>query len=93
LETMLLTFLVCSVIGLLGAVRGLERRLRHLQADHARLTHQLGLTLGTDPSSEVRELARDPKRYIDAIRLYREQSGQELREAKAVIDAIAAKRD
>lgn len=93
METALLIFLVSAVIGLFGTVRGLERRLRYLRADHARLAHQLGLTPSTDPSSEVRELARDPKRYVEALRLYRQQSGQELREAKAVIDAIAAKRD
>lgn len=93
LETALLILLVPAVFGLLINMRSLERRLRHLQADHARLAQRLGRPLSTDPSPEVRELARDPKRQIEALRLYRQQSGQELREAKAVIDALAARGD
>ncbi|MGM9481659.1 hypothetical protein ACS5PN_10805 [Roseateles sp. NT4] len=86
-----LLLLAIAVAGLMASLHRVERRLSQLQADQARLMHQAGLLHGTDPSGEVRELARDPKRRIDAIRLYRQQSGLDLREAKAVVDAIAAK--
>lgn len=84
--------LLAFVIGLWAAQRGTERRLKALQADLGLVRQHLGL-ISTEPSAAVRELARDPGRRIDAIRLYREQSGTELREAKAIVDALAAQRD
>jgi ribosomal protein L7/L12 len=55
------------------------------------LTH-----LGIDPtaqvaaSSHVMSLAADPRKRIEAIKAYREQTGAGLKEAVAVIDKIAA---
>jgi len=40
------------------------------------------------PSDEVKILARTPGRKIAAIKLYREQSGAGLREAKDVVDEL-----
>jgi len=85
-----LPLLAILVIALMASLRGVERRLAHIQADQAKLMRHLGMAASTDPSAEVRELARDPRRRIEAIRLYREQSGMELREAKAVVEALAA---
>ncbi|MDR7270376.1 ribosomal protein L7/L12 [Pelomonas saccharophila] len=87
-----LVSLLAVVMGLWGSQRSTERRLKALQADLALVRQHLGL-ISTEPSAAVRELARDPERRIDAIRLYREQSGTELREAKAIVDALAAQRD
>jgi deoxyribodipyrimidine photolyase len=94
-ETLLditLVLLFTLVMGLWAAQRATERRLKALQADLRLMRQHLGL-VSTDPSAAVRELARDPRRRIDAIRLYREQSGTELREAQAIVDALAAQRD
>jgi hypothetical protein len=40
-------------------------------------------------SPELRQLARDPKRKIDAIKLYREKTGVGLAEAKRAVEAFA----
>lgn len=41
-------------------------------------------------SREAQELARNPVRKIEAIKLYREQSGASLKEAKDVVEAFIA---
>ena len=52
--------------------------------------------LGMDPSvrvaasSHVMSLAADPRKRIDAIKAYREQTGAGLKEAMEVVDKIAA---
>jgi ribosomal protein L7/L12 len=40
------------------------------------------------PSDKVRALALDPKRKIDAIREYRQETGLGLLEAKAIVEAL-----
>jgi ribosomal protein L7/L12 len=42
------------------------------------------------PSSHVMSLAADPRQRIEAIKAYRMQTGAVVKEAKAVIDKIAA---
>jgi hypothetical protein len=55
--------------------------LRHLNVDP--------MTAPGPPSDRVKELAADPKRRIDAIRLYRSETGADLRQAKAIVESIA----
>ena len=43
---------------------------------------------GLAPSERVKQLAADPKRRIDAMKAYREDTGAELHDAKSVIDAL-----
>lgn len=87
-----LGLLVLAVIGLSASVAALSHRLDSLRADQARLMRHLGVDANTEPSHEVRELARDPKRRIDAIRLYRQQTGKDLKAAVEVIDQLGTQR-
>lgn len=41
------------------------------------------------PSDDVKALAADPKKKIEAIRAYRQQSGAGLREAKEAIERLS----
>jgi ribosomal protein L7/L12 len=69
-----------------------ERRLRALEAKYQRLARHAGLDSAdaSEPSAEVQLLARTPGQKIAAIKLYREQSGVGLRQAKEVVDRIEA---
>jgi hypothetical protein len=42
---------------------------------------------GLPPSDRVKEIARDPARKIEAIQVYREETGAGLAEAKEVVEA------
>ena len=61
------------------AERKLDAVLRHLKIDP---TQGLALT------DRVKELARDPARKIEAIKLYREETGAGLAEAKEAVETF-----
>lgn len=48
--------------------------------------------LSDEPSEEVKALAADPKRQIEAMKRYREQSGADVKAASAVIEHLRATR-
>ena len=67
----------------------LERTERKLNA----LLRHFGIdaTQGTAPSDlsdRVKEIARNPKRKIEAIKVYREETGAGLAEAKEAVEAF-----
>lgn len=70
-----------------------ERRLARIEAQQEALLRHFNLLapLDTQPTDEVRALACDPKRRIDAIRLYRQQSGAELKAAVEMIDQLTGR--
>ena len=62
----------------------------------ARIEHKLNLLLkhsgvdvlkGLELSDRVKEIARDPGRKIEAIKLYRDESGAGLAQAKEAVEA------
>ena len=80
---------LCAVLGRLGSrVQSLEQQMSALQ-------RHLGLTSPPlySPSDRVKQLAADPKRKIEAIKAFREESGLGLSEAKRIIEEhIASER-
>ena len=44
--------------------------------------------VGVPPSDRVKEIARDPARKIEAIKVYREETGASLADAKAAVEAF-----
>jgi hypothetical protein len=72
-------------------------RLRRLEAKVDLLLRQFGLEY-KDPttpgglSEEVKVLAEDPARKIEAIRVHREQTGLGLKEAKDAVESYMASR-
>jgi ribosomal protein L7/L12 len=61
--------------------------LRHLGLEYK------GLSTSVSLSEEVKKLADDPERKIDAIKLHREQTGADLREAKEAVEDYIATRE
>jgi hypothetical protein len=75
-----------------------DARLRRIEGKLDLLLKHQGLQFSDpaipgDLSDEVKSLADDPTKKIAAIKLYREQTGLGLKEAKDAIDAYVASRN
>jgi ribosomal protein L7/L12 len=79
------------------AILNTERQAASIRRDVARADRKLNLILkqmniSFDEfavlSDRVKELARDPTRKIEAIRVYREETGFGLAEAKETVEAF-----
>lgn len=69
----------------------LDRRLRSIERNVSVLLRHFSIDpfAVAPPSDEVKLLAADRARRIEAIRLYRQETGADLKAAKAIIDALA----
>ena len=84
---LLLLILFCFAV--LALLQGISHRLQTMIAQQQALLLHLGVA-DAEPSEKVRELARDPNRRIEAIRLQRRLTGQSLKEAVEAIDRVSA---
>jgi ribosomal protein L7/L12 len=71
---------------------GHTRRIQELERKLNLVLTQLGIdpNVRFAPSSHVTSLAVDPRKRIEAIKAYREQTGAGLKEAMEVVDKLAA---
>jgi hypothetical protein len=71
----------------------LDRRLRTVEHNLSALLRHFNIDplALAPPSDRVKQLAADPARKIEAMRVYRQETGADLRAAKAVIDSLAAR--
>jgi hypothetical protein len=76
----------------LWSTASLERRLQGMERNVSALLRHFNIdpTAVSPPSNQVKLLAADRARRIEAIRLYRQESGADLRTAKATVDRLAA---
>lgn len=64
----------------------LNARLGRLQRTLDRLARHQGADIGAGLSDNVKELARDPARQIEAIKTHRDETGAGLAEAKQAVE-------
>jgi uncharacterized protein YoxC len=92
MEWWLVILAVAVVIGILNT----ERQSGSIRRDVARLDRKLNLLLkqmnvpfeeAFGLSDRVKELARDPSKKIEAIQVYRKETGAGLKEAKEAVEA------
>jgi ribosomal protein L7/L12 len=71
-------------------VTRIERRLRDHEMRLDLLLRHAGIDLSkpAEPSERVKLLAQQPSQRIEAIKAYREESGADLRSARAMIEAL-----
>ncbi len=71
----------------------IHERLRVHEARLNALMRHFGVAYGSlaEPSDEIKQMIKDPRQRIEAIKAFREQTGAGLKEAKEVIDALAEK--
>jgi ribosomal protein L7/L12 len=81
--------LILIGVAILATLGTISQRLAAIHAQQQALLLHLGIADG-EPSDEVREMARDPKRRIEAIRLHRKQTGQGLKDAVEAINKVSA---
>jgi hypothetical protein len=89
--TELLPYLAGAVVVLLWIrVEHFLRQITDLQSQLSDLRRELGFkpALSIDPSERVRSLAGDPRRTVEAIKAYREESGADVRLAKQVVERL-----
>jgi hypothetical protein len=94
-SSLLVAMLLAIAIAILPAVvafisntttrlRDIERKLNALLRHHG-----VDLTQGLLPlSNRVKEVAADPKRKIEAIKIYREETGASLLDAKEAVESF-----
>jgi uncharacterized membrane protein len=68
----------------------IAKQTSSVQEEIANLRRDLGLSaqLSVEPSEKVRELAKDPRAKVEAIKTYRMESGADIRQAQAVIQRL-----
>jgi hypothetical protein len=93
IDAAILVFVICyslmAMIFYMGTIARLQRIERKL---NALLRHQgVDPTQGLPLSDRVKELAGDPSRKIEAIKVYREETGASLAEAKEAVEAFMNK--
>lgn len=91
----LLPLVTCIALVLLWLrVEKIAAAVFHIDEQIEYLRRELGIAprLSPDPSELVRQLALDPKKTVEAIKTYREESGTDLKNAKQVVDQLRAAR-
>src|SRR5262245_6798212 len=89
-------WLVILVVAVVLGILNIERQSGNIRRDVARLDRKLNLLLkqlnvpyeeAFGVSERVKELARDPSKKIEAIKVYRKETGADLKEAKDAVEA------
>ena len=92
LNLILLTALVGQWLALTRSSARTEQRLVDLQVRFEKLARHVGFVPDADPTplvtDDVRMLARTPGSKIAAIKLYRQQTGAGLKEAKDAVERM-----
>jgi ribosomal protein L7/L12 len=80
----------CSIL-IIGPLWAIDRRTRRLELMVSDIANRLGISGASmqEPSDEVKALAKDPRKFIAAIKAYRAQTGSGLREAKEVVERLS----
>ncbi len=89
------TWVVLSLLVIIWVMlTRIERRLQDTDYRMNLLLRHAGIdpSRQTEPSERVRALAQEPSQKIEAIKAYREETGADLRAAKAMIESLAAGR-
>jgi hypothetical protein len=80
---------VVGVLAIWATVSSMQARLERVERRLALLLRHFNIDTvpGSPLSDRVRQLADDPARKIEAIKVYREETGASLAEAKAAVEA------
>jgi ribosomal protein L7/L12 len=81
---------VIVLMGLLASYADTSARVRRIEYKVNMLLRHAGLdpAQGFPLSEQVKDLARDPGRKIEAIKVYREETGASLKDAKDAVEAF-----
>ena len=83
--TLIVTIIVLS---LESSVKRIERKINRVDFYVGLILDRLEIDVPSPLPTRIREIALDPQRKIEAIKLYREATGAGLREAKEAIETF-----
>jgi hypothetical protein len=95
-------FSVIAIVALILAVAAIvmhsskgERRIRTIERRLALLLDHFGIdpAAHVPPSEQVKQLAADPSKRLQAVRLYCKETGADIKTSAAVIAALPSNRD
>lgn len=89
MEWGLIVLSACVAVMVIGSYLDMKARIARIEHKLNLLLRDSGidLTKGSPLSDRVKELARDPARKIEAIKVYREETGAGLAQAKEAVEA------
>lgn len=75
-----------TVFSIDAASKRLERKINRLELSLNLILNRMEIELPSQLSERIQQIALDPQRKIEAIKLYREETKVGLREAKEAIE-------
>ena len=89
MEWGLILLSVCVVLMVIGSYMDTKARIARIEQKLNLLLRHSGVDMlrGLPLSDKVKETARDPARKINAIKVYRDETGAGLAEAKEAVEA------
>ena len=86
LDYFLLTVIVAFMVFNDARIKRVERQIKRTELYLKLILERLEIEAPSRLSERVKKIALEPGRKIEAIKLYREETGAELKEAKEVIE-------
>jgi len=73
-------------------VEMIAKHVAVIQEDIAKTTRAFGLSapLSAEPSERVKQMAADPRKTIEALKTYRQESGADIRQALLILKRLRA---
>ena len=78
--------IVLITFSLQSSIRRLEKKMKRMDLSLSVLLNRMEIEVPSQLSDRVKQIALDPYRKLEAIKLYREETGIGLREAKEAIE-------
>jgi ribosomal protein L7/L12 len=78
--------IVLIIFSLQSSIRRLEKKMKRMDLSLSVLLNRMEIEVPSQLSDRVKQIALDPYRKLEAIKLYREETGIGLREAKEAIE-------
>ncbi len=81
-----LFIIVWVILSTQSSIKKLEQKIKRMDLSLSLLLNRMEIEVPSLLSDRVKQIALDPYRKIEAIKLYREETGTSLRESKAAIE-------
>jgi ribosomal protein L7/L12 len=76
-----------------STVKRLDKKLKRIDLSLSLILNRMEIEYPSRLSDRVKQIALDPERMIEAIKLYREESNSSLKEAKEAIEEFLKSTD
>ncbi|PZV13067.1 MAG: hypothetical protein DCF20_16110 [Pseudanabaena sp.] len=78
--------IVWVILSLQSSIRRLEQKIKRIDLSLSLLLNRMEIEIPSQLSDQVKQIALDPYRKLEAIKLYRGETGASLVEAKEAIE-------